>query len=159
MSTDKSSLPVSSACISSILRLVYSIRLTHTTDTTWAIDPVCMWAFAEFTTVIVAGAVPTLPRLIQFLSKRRSSVPSSYNYKNSRNSYQHGRGIKASDYMVSTHKDGSRAEMGVSAGAAVESVSLDEQPLMRLPQAARRVDRDGRVLKTVKVETSFEPSV
>lgn len=33
-----------SACISSIIRLVYSVNLTHTHDITWAIAPVGMWA-------------------------------------------------------------------------------------------------------------------
>ncbi|KAF2202989.1 integral membrane protein [Delitschia confertaspora ATCC 74209] len=32
------------ACISSIIRLVYSIQLTNTKDVTWAISPVGMWA-------------------------------------------------------------------------------------------------------------------
>ena len=58
-----------SACISSIIRLVYSVRLTQAIDKTW----VCMWAFAEFTTVIIAGAFPTLPRLIQWLRGHKDS--------------------------------------------------------------------------------------
>jgi hypothetical protein len=32
------------ACVASIVRLVYSIRLTQTIDETWAIDPVGIWA-------------------------------------------------------------------------------------------------------------------
>lgn len=62
-----------SACISSIIRLVYSVRLHLSKDPTWAIDPVCMWGFAEFTTVILAGAFPTIPRLIQWLREHRDS--------------------------------------------------------------------------------------
>lgn len=34
-----------------------------------------MWAFAEFTTVILAGAFPTMPRLIQWLREHNNSVP------------------------------------------------------------------------------------
>lgn len=56
-----------SACISSIIRLVYSVHLTEAIDKTWASEAVCMWAFAEFTAVIIAGAFPTLPRLIEWL--------------------------------------------------------------------------------------------
>lgn len=36
-----------SACISSIIRLVYSVRLTLTSDVTYAVDPVGMWGYAE----------------------------------------------------------------------------------------------------------------
>ena len=62
-----------SACISSIIRLVYSVHLTQVIDKSWASEAVCMWAFAEFTTVILAGAFPTIPRLIQWLCERGGS--------------------------------------------------------------------------------------
>jgi hypothetical protein len=71
-------LTVRSACIASIVRLIYSIRLTQTEDITWAIAPVGMWAsvfeqakmsssntynrLAEFATVILVGCFPVLPR-------------------------------------------------------------------------------------------------
>ncbi|KAF2256019.1 hypothetical protein BU26DRAFT_402691, partial [Trematosphaeria pertusa] len=57
------------ACISSIIRLVYSVNLTHTHDITWAIAPVGMWALAEFTTVILVACFPVFPRLLQFFRK------------------------------------------------------------------------------------------
>ncbi|KAF6236025.1 hypothetical protein HO173_005653 [Letharia columbiana] len=63
------------ACISSIIRLVYSVHLTLATDRTRAMEPVFMWAFAEFTTVILAGAIPTTPRLIQWLRGHKDSPP------------------------------------------------------------------------------------
>ena len=34
-----------------------------------------MWGFAEFTTVILAGAFPTIPRLIQWLREHNRSPP------------------------------------------------------------------------------------
>jgi hypothetical protein len=37
-------LTILSACIASIIRLIYSVRLTKTEDITWAIAPVGMWA-------------------------------------------------------------------------------------------------------------------
>lgn len=61
------------ACISSIIRLVYSVRLTLAEDSTWAVNAVVMWAFAEFTTVILAGAFPVMPRLIQWLHGHKDS--------------------------------------------------------------------------------------
>lgn len=72
-----------SACISSIVRLVYSVRMTRTHDTTWVVDAVLMWGFAEFTTVILAGALPTIPRLIQWLRERKGSPPYAQSYQNS----------------------------------------------------------------------------
>lgn len=63
------------ACISSIVRLVYSVRLTRAVDKTWASEAVCMWAVGEFTTVIIAGAFPTIPRLIQWLRGHKDSTP------------------------------------------------------------------------------------
>ncbi|KUI57687.1 hypothetical protein VP1G_05001 [Cytospora mali] len=67
------------ACIASIVRLVYSVRLTQTTDRTWAIDPVGIWAFVEFTTVILSGCFPILPRFLQFVRYGRAGPPVSNN--------------------------------------------------------------------------------
>lgn len=47
--------------------------MTLANDMSWAIDPVLMWGFAEFTTIILAGAFPTIPRLIQWLRERKDS--------------------------------------------------------------------------------------
>ncbi|KAF3764060.1 hypothetical protein M406DRAFT_356413 [Cryphonectria parasitica EP155] len=63
------------ACVASIVRLVYSIQLTQTADETWAIDPVGIWAFVEFTTVILSGCFPILPRFIQFIRYGRAGAP------------------------------------------------------------------------------------
>ncbi|KAL8704238.1 MAG: hypothetical protein Q9201_002583 [Fulgogasparrea decipioides] len=145
------------ACISSIVRLVYSIRLINADDGTWAINPVCMWAFAEYTTVVLAGAIPTLPRLIQSFSQQQS--PSSYKHaRNSNVPYEQQRRLKASDYLSFTQRDGSSAEMGVigvGAGAGRKYVPLGEQP----PLASTRGGREERILKSVRIETTSEPSV
>ncbi|KAL8724624.1 MAG: hypothetical protein Q9181_006745 [Wetmoreana brouardii] len=149
------------ACISSIVRLVYSIHLIHAADATWAINPVCMWAFAEYTTVVLAGAIPTLPRLIQSFSQRQS--PSSYKHnRNSNGPYEHQRRLKASDYLSFTQRDGSSAEMGVisgGVGAGRKYVPLGEHPQLRVPQATTRVVREERILKSIRIETTSEPSV
>lgn len=41
-----------------------------------------MWAFAEFTTVILAGAFPTMPRLTQWLREHNDSVPYKQSHQN-----------------------------------------------------------------------------
>lgn len=71
------------AVVSSIMRLVYSIKLTETDDFFWAVYPVAMWAAAELATVIIAATFPTMPRLWTFvrtgdrnaLSNERRSTP------------------------------------------------------------------------------------
>ncbi|KAH8698007.1 hypothetical protein BGW36DRAFT_281749, partial [Talaromyces proteolyticus] len=52
------------ASASSIIRLVYSIQLTHTQDFSWGIEPVGLWAIAEISTVILAGSIPILPKFV-----------------------------------------------------------------------------------------------
>ncbi|KAF2004708.1 hypothetical protein P154DRAFT_571915 [Amniculicola lignicola CBS 123094] len=69
------------ACAASIVRLVYSVRFTHTNDATWAIEPVERWALAECTTVILVGCFPVFPRLVKFIMGtdaeiRHSKLPS-----------------------------------------------------------------------------------
>ncbi|KAF2680052.1 hypothetical protein K458DRAFT_312873 [Lentithecium fluviatile CBS 122367] len=55
------------ACASSIIRMVYSIKLFKTNDLTWALSPVGIWGTVEITTVILVAAFPTFPRLFKFL--------------------------------------------------------------------------------------------
>ena len=59
-----------SACISSILRLIYTVKLSHTQDVSYAIAPVGMWAQAEYATVILCACFPTFPRFFRFITKR-----------------------------------------------------------------------------------------
>lgn len=40
-----------------------------------------MWGFAEFTTVILAGALPTIPRLIQWLREPEGSLSHVQSYQ------------------------------------------------------------------------------
>ena len=120
-------------------------------------------SFAEFTTVILAGAIPTLPRLIQWRQDRLSQSI----YNKSRGQY-HQKPLKRSYF---TQSDGSHAEMGIPGPRKyipvedVEEYKLEAGPLIR---STARVDRDElrqhgeddkSVLKTVKMETSYGPSI
>ncbi|KAL2043854.1 hypothetical protein N7G274_003374 [Stereocaulon virgatum] len=55
------------ACVSSIIRLVYSVKMSHEVDTTYIIGKVAMWSCAEVTTVILAGSLPVLPKFFQLV--------------------------------------------------------------------------------------------
>ena len=100
------------ACSSSIIRLVYSVRLTQTDAVTYAVSPVGLWAYvlplyfvspsqiyvpgryieaynkactslAEFTTVILAECFPIIPKFLQLLQGSNKNSA----YKNSRQIY------------------------------------------------------------------------
>ena len=78
-----------SACISSILRLVYTVILLNTADTTYVILQIGLWTYAsspspfhlffanvnfslaEITSVIICGTLPVLSKLLKFLSTER----------------------------------------------------------------------------------------
>ncbi|MCJ1242663.1 hypothetical protein MMC14_010672 [Varicellaria rhodocarpa] len=59
------------ACISSILRLVYTVILLNTADTTYVILQIGLWTLAEITSVIICGTLPVLSKLLKFLSTER----------------------------------------------------------------------------------------
>ncbi|GAD97239.1 hypothetical protein AOR_1_1448144 [Paecilomyces variotii No. 5] len=77
--------------VASILRLIYTIRLTQTEDFTWAIMPVGLWAIAEVTSVILTGAIPLLPGFVKFI---RNGQDSSGTRSNSRWAPNYGIGSK-----------------------------------------------------------------
>ncbi|RCI14267.1 hypothetical protein L249_6157 [Ophiocordyceps polyrhachis-furcata BCC 54312] len=60
-------------CVSSILRLYYSILLMLTDDFTWALYPVGVWAVAEIATVILACCFPVFPRFFHHLRHGEAS--------------------------------------------------------------------------------------
>ena len=66
-----------SACISSILRLIYTVKLSHTQDVSYAIAPVGIWGQAEYATVILCACFPTFPRFFRFIAKRGSPTKRS----------------------------------------------------------------------------------
>ena len=81
-----------SACITSILRLLYTIKLLKSPDVTYALLGIDLWtfvlfqplsstfclansrySFAELMTVILCGTLPVLSKLLQFLSTRKTN--------------------------------------------------------------------------------------
>ncbi|ORY19191.1 hypothetical protein BCR34DRAFT_207628 [Clohesyomyces aquaticus] len=77
--------------VSSIFRLIYSVRLARSNDVTWELAPVGMWALAECETVIMVACFPTFPRLFKYLlgedkNTSKHSYPTEQKSNNDRNS-------------------------------------------------------------------------
>ncbi|MCJ1262841.1 hypothetical protein MMC22_002711 [Lobaria immixta] len=53
------------ACIASIMRLYYSIRVLQTGDDTYYLVIFGLWTHAEFTLAIICGSLPVSPRFFQ----------------------------------------------------------------------------------------------
>ncbi|KAF1956305.1 hypothetical protein CC80DRAFT_593772 [Byssothecium circinans] len=64
------------ACISSIIRLYYSVKLTTTHDIMWAIAPVGI--LAEFATVMLVACIPTFPRLVRYFVNGKEDAHYAY---------------------------------------------------------------------------------
>ncbi|MCJ1252151.1 hypothetical protein MMC30_009389 [Trapelia coarctata] len=81
------------ACVSSLMRLIYSIQIFNSADSTWLWLPLALWWFvpllpqlllrsnpaykdssqAEITSGILCNCLPCMPRLFQHLSRARDS--------------------------------------------------------------------------------------
>ncbi|PSR78554.1 hypothetical protein BD289DRAFT_376485, partial [Coniella lustricola] len=61
------------ACVASIVRLIYSVQLTKSTD---VLDTLSIWAFIELTTVILSSCFPVLPKFIHIVSHGRTGTSS-----------------------------------------------------------------------------------
>lgn len=57
-----------SACITSIIRIYYAVRLSHTGDMAYNFAVLGLWSHAEITCGIICGCLPVLPRF--FLTLR-----------------------------------------------------------------------------------------
>ncbi|KAL9614485.1 MAG: hypothetical protein Q9167_001013 [Letrouitia subvulpina] len=65
------------ACIASIMRLVVSVRLIHAEDLTFTLSKAYLWALAEVTSGILCICFPVLPKLVQYLTHRVTSIKKS----------------------------------------------------------------------------------
>lgn len=137
-------------------------------------EPVFMWAFAEFTTVILAGAIPTIPRLIQWLRGHKDSPPYVQAYqKPSKPSYvtisngladveaeYPGRGmniVKATrKSYIPPEKDVGRMSWGYEAEAELDIFGKGPSAQQKSGWEAREEIDDG-LLRPVKMQTCYIP--
>ncbi|KAF4627474.1 hypothetical protein G7Y89_g10675 [Cudoniella acicularis] len=116
------------ACIASIVRLIYSIQLTNSADETWAIDPVGIWAFIEFATVILSGCFPILPRFMQFIRYGRNGALKTHTNNSAYEMGSAGR-AKGSQFSGTGPKSGGRREdfKGMAGSGQREYIPLDDE--------------------------------
>ena len=62
-----------SACIASVLRTVYSLKLTQTQDFTYEVNLVGLWALIEVYIGYIVSCLPQSPRFFQFIGPKISS--------------------------------------------------------------------------------------
>ena len=118
--------------------MIYSIRAFHDTDAIWAGVPVALWAFAECTTVILAGAIPTIPRLIKSFSDSRPGLPSDQCVDSK--SVGRSRTLKSLNDII--RKEGSRSgatleTFGTGPDTARGYIPLVEKMPRQVPQGAK----------------------
>ncbi|MCJ1317038.1 hypothetical protein MMC15_002359 [Xylographa vitiligo] len=66
------------ACVSSAIRLYFSIKYNHSTDQTYLLIQLIFWSYAEIYSGILAGCIPLLARFLKHFkeARRRSSASS-----------------------------------------------------------------------------------
>lgn len=161
------------ACITSIMRLVYSVHLALTKGTN-GIDSVLMWAFAEITTVILAGAFPTIPRLMQWLRghtdspsyvqpRQKTLKPSYVTISNGMADVEAGAAWRGTSLV--TAKRDSSIPLEQAAGWTGQGSNAKGKPDffgkgLSVPPKCGWEAREGLgegVFKTVRIETSYSP--
>ncbi|KAI9842248.1 MAG: hypothetical protein M1837_007393 [Sclerophora amabilis] len=68
------------ACISSIMRLVESVRFSKTLDKTYASIPLGLWTIAEIGSGIICGCLPVVPRFYRHFVHKVSTQQNSDRY-------------------------------------------------------------------------------
>ena len=67
-----------SACITSVVRLYYSIKLTRSVDVAYRVTFIGYWTIAEVAMGIICSCLPIMPKLIQHLRVKASAKFSSF---------------------------------------------------------------------------------
>ncbi|KAI1740020.1 hypothetical protein F4680DRAFT_448630 [Xylaria scruposa] len=65
------------ACIASIVRFAYTIRLSKVKDITYEIEPFGYWTEIEYATVVLVSCFPVLPLLVRHISQHTQALLSS----------------------------------------------------------------------------------
>lgn len=155
-------------CISSVFRLVYGVFLANTSDFTWAISPVGLWAYvpsplpfpasltqtiriAEVCSVILSGAVPMLPGFVKFVRGQEGSgsgpsyVATTSRRANTGNLVSQGQSaLDQTDKGVYDHY----YELGVMNDAHASVTSLID--------GRQKPNTGTSIVKTVHIQTGYE---
>ena len=163
---------VSSACISSCLRLYYSIQLIYAADMTFEVVNLAWTACLECAAAILVASFPVMPRLYRFIRGEKATAPSVYAPHGAANEFEprsrhvdRGQSIRkfgsarsrmgqGEDDQAQLKNDWVPLEEGREYGLSNAEVEALERG-MRSPGSRTPPAQDIR--KTVKIETQFEP--
>ncbi|BCS21799.1 uncharacterized protein APUU_30024A [Aspergillus puulaauensis] len=140
-------------CISSVFRLVYGVFLTKTSDFTWSISPVGLWAIGEVCSVILSGAVPMLPGFVKFVRGQEGSgsgpsyglATTSRRRDNTGNLALQGQTVPG---QIDKGAYDRYYELGVMNDAHASVTSLIE--------GRQKADPGSSIVKTVHIQTGYE---
>ncbi|MCJ1282459.1 hypothetical protein MMC26_001782 [Xylographa opegraphella] len=136
------------ACLSSVMRLIYSVQSVPNPDVTNALLPVSLWATAEISSGLVVCCLPVLPRLFAY----NDSSPQHTNAFTTANSKGlHSRSRK--DYVEMDRELDTLAFANVGAHQSeLHLGTKDFQDLEVGEEAAVRVQEKPAILKTIHID-------
>lgn len=171
------------ACITSIVRIYYAVRILQTSDTTYNLVLLGLWSHIEITCGIVCGCLPVLPRFFVALQPRVPMFLKSFaqlqnipqGLRHSRFSGKRGgasssRGAGEGPYELQrewqsgdgfsldlTGRKGDSAVTNSTANTKVLSMAPPVgDPTTGLESVESREPNTNRILKTVRIETLRE---
>ncbi|TVY17219.1 Satratoxin biosynthesis SC1 cluster protein 4 [Lachnellula arida] len=145
------------ACVSSVIRLAYSILLFKTEDRTYAFIPTGLWSVAEVSIGFICSCLPVVPKFFQVMSERlttnKSSTTPSRSYYRSFDAQKSGASNNPGNPYDSRRAlaRGDEPFEGLELTEGVGSRHIDIRAGSRRPSGA---DEEGRILKTVSVEVN-----
>ncbi|KAL8868635.1 MAG: hypothetical protein Q9174_004860 [Haloplaca sp. 1 TL-2023] len=141
------------ACIASIMRLVTSVPLLHTDNSTYHLANPYLWALAEITSGVICICAPVLPKLFQHVSGRVQSMSNKSSSRRSTPIALSG-GSKRStlDRQKPYIELGERDRTGNSAVAvSYDQESKDSEQRWKHDVEGRATE-DGLIRKTVTID-------
>lgn len=166
-----------SACITSVVRIYYAIRILKTGDMTYNFVVLGLWSHAEITFGIICGCLPVLPRFflalrlkISMLSK--SCVPIQIipqGFRFSRFSGKHGDAdssgctgkgpyeLQRECHSGEVYELNPTGQNGSTADTKVRSLASPVGDPTTGAKSLEKGPNTNRILKTVHIETIQEP--
>jgi hypothetical protein len=114
-------LTIISACITSVMRLVESVRTLDNPDISISLMPVSLWARAEVSAGLIVSCLPLLPRFFGCKNVRtrlEPSKPSKYSRFSSKANSQ----ARVDEYGASLHSGGSVASKNVRGESVIMKI-------------------------------------
>ncbi|PSN75420.1 hypothetical protein BS50DRAFT_671580 [Corynespora cassiicola Philippines] len=150
------------ACIASLMRLIYTIRLTESKDVTYWTVPAGLWAHAEITTVIICACFPTFPCFIAFL-RGENPHTNTHTYDSSK-SVQSPALIRNSIrnsglYPVHSHTDDESKEVDMEIYLQLDAITLEASQCSIMQYASQESFLQGGRVEDLSIWWNTHPEV